>query len=74
MPIAKKTGKNQITLPQSIAARFPGVSYFDVREDEGRIVLRPVRPDAANDVRKKLAALKLSERDIAAAVRWARKR
>lgn len=74
MPIAKKTSKNQITLPQSVVERFPGVSYFDVREEEGRIVLRPVRPDGADEVRRKLAALNIQERDVAAAVRWARKR
>ena len=74
MPIAKKTSKNQITLPRSVVARFPGVRYFDVREEEGRIVLRPVRPDGADEVRRKLAALKIGERTIAAAVRWARTR
>ncbi len=74
MPIAKKTSKNQITLPRSVVARFPDVRYFDVREEEGRIVLRPVRPDGADEVRRKLAALKIDERTIAAAVRWARKR
>jgi bifunctional DNA-binding transcriptional regulator/antitoxin component of YhaV-PrlF toxin-antitoxin module len=73
VPLAKKTSKNQITLPRAVVERFPGVRYFDVREEEGRIVLRPVRPDGADEVRRKLAALKIEERDIAAAVRWARK-
>jgi hypothetical protein len=72
--IAKKTSKNQITLPRSVVGRFPGVDYFDVREEAGRIVLRPVRPEGPDEVRRKLAALKIEERDIAAAVRWARKR
>lgn len=74
VPIAKRTSKNQITLPRAVADRFPGVDYFDVREEDGRIVLRPVRPGAADEVRRKLAALKIDERDVAAAVRWARKR
>ena len=39
MPVAKKTSKNQLTLPKAIVDRFPGVSYFDVREEDGRIVL-----------------------------------
>jgi bifunctional DNA-binding transcriptional regulator/antitoxin component of YhaV-PrlF toxin-antitoxin module len=73
MPLAKKTSKNQITLPRAVVELFPGVEYFDVREEEGRIVLRPVRPGGADEVRRKLAALKVAERDIAAAVRWARK-
>ena len=74
MPIAKKTSKNQITLPRSVVARFPDVRYFDVRVEVGSIILRPVRPEGADDVRKKLAALKIDERTIGAAVRWARKR
>jgi hypothetical protein len=72
MPIAKKTSKNQITLPRSVVDRFPGVTYFDVREEEGRIVLRPVRPEKAEEVRRKLAALGIDEGDVEAAVRWAR--
>ena len=45
MPLIKK--KNQITLPRAVVEQFPGVEYFDVREEEGRIVLRPVRPGGA---------------------------
>ena len=41
--LAKKASKNQITLPKAIASRFPGVDYFDVREEDGRIVLVPLR-------------------------------
>ena len=29
--IAKKTSKNQLTLPKKIVDRFPDVDYFDVR-------------------------------------------
>ena len=74
MPIAKRTSKNQITLPRSVVDRFPDVNYFDVREEEGKIVLRPVRPGRAEEVRGKLAALGIEEKDVAKAVRWARKR
>lgn len=74
MAIAKKTSKNQITLPRSVVMRFPGVSYFDVREVGGRIELRPVRPDQAAVVRGKLAELKITEGDIESAVRWARRK
>ncbi len=72
MPIAKKTSKNQITLPRSVVDRFPGVNYFEVREEDGRIVLCPVRPGRADEVRSKLAALGIEEGDVEAAVRWAR--
>jgi len=73
-PIAKKTSKNQITLPRSVVARFPDVRYLDVREEERSIILRPVQPEGADEVRKNLAALKIDERTMGAAVRWACKR
>ena len=28
--LAKKTSKNQITLPKEIALKFQGVDYFDI--------------------------------------------
>ncbi|MEX0691126.1 MAG: AbrB/MazE/SpoVT family DNA-binding domain-containing protein [Gemmatimonadales bacterium] len=74
MSVAKKTSKNQITLPKAVVREFPGVEYFDVRAEAGQIVLRPVRPGGADAVREKLAALGIAEGDVAAAVRWARKR
>lgn len=39
--LAKKTSKNQLTLPKAAADRLIGVEYFDVREDDKRIVLSP---------------------------------
>ncbi|MEE8263363.1 MAG: AbrB/MazE/SpoVT family DNA-binding domain-containing protein [Gammaproteobacteria bacterium] len=72
--LAKKTVKNQITLPKKIADLFPNVEYFDVRTEDNRIILEPLRPDRAEQVRKKLASLRITEADIAKAVSWARKR
>jgi hypothetical protein len=74
MPLAKKTSKNQLTLPKAVVDRFPGVSYFDVREEEGRIVLTPVVPNAADRVREKLQEVGIEPKDIEEAVRWARRR
>jgi len=45
-----------------------------VTEDNGRIVLTPVRLNRADAVRAKLADLGLTESDVAQAVAWARKR
>jgi bifunctional DNA-binding transcriptional regulator/antitoxin component of YhaV-PrlF toxin-antitoxin module len=70
--LAKKTSKNQITLPKAIASRFPGVDYFDVREEDGRIVLVPLRESKADDVRTRLRQLGITEDDVEDAVRWAR--
>ncbi len=44
------------------------------REEEGRIVLSPVRPDGADRVREKLQEMGLEAGDIEEAVRWARRR
>ena len=38
---AKRTVKNQITLPKAIVSRFPGVEYFEVTAERDRIILAP---------------------------------
>lgn len=70
--LAKLTSKNQLTLPKAVLADFPGAEYFEVTEDNGRIVLTPVRLNRSDAVRAKLADLGLAKADIAAAVKWAR--
>jgi len=72
--LAKLTSKNQLTLPKSVVAAIGTVEYFDVTEDDGRIVLTPVRLSRADTVRTKLEQLQISESDIADAVAWARQR
>lgn len=72
--IAKKTSKNQLTLPKKVVERFPGVDYFDVRVDEGTITLVPVREDRLPRVQARLERLGLSDQDIRDAVAWARSR
>jgi len=39
--LAKKTVKNQITLPKAVIGRFGGVEYFDVSTDGEAITLPP---------------------------------
>jgi hypothetical protein len=70
--LAKITSKNQLTLPKSIVSEFAGTEYFDVKTENGRIVLEPVRIQRADAVRAKLADLGIEEKDVADAVRWAR--
>ena len=70
--LAKLTTKNQLTLPKVVIASVEGTEYFDVTEENGRIVLTPVRVNRAGAVRAKLAELGLTEADIADAVAWAR--
>ncbi|HLQ24883.1 MAG TPA: AbrB/MazE/SpoVT family DNA-binding domain-containing protein [Acidiferrobacterales bacterium] len=72
--LAKKTVKNQITLPKKIAELFPGAEYFQVRVEDDHIVLEPLRPDRAARVREKLASLGIAQTDVANAVTWVRKK
>jgi len=78
--LAKKTSKNQLTLPKEVAEKFPGTDYFDVRV-QGRVIeLRPVRiePEVGGGgldrIREKVGKLGVTAGDVAAAVRWARRR
>ncbi len=70
--LAKLTSKNQLTLPKAVLSFCAGTEYFDVSEEQGRIVLTPVRINRADAVRSKLADLGITEDDVAGAVAWAR--
>ena len=76
--LAKKTSKNQLTLPKEVVKEFPDTDYFDVTVKDRKIVLIPVRialDDAALEgVRDKLKKLGITEGDVAGAVKWARKK
>jgi hypothetical protein len=72
--LAKKTVKNQITLPKAVITRFSGVEYFDVSTDGECITLRPLQRSRAEEVRARLAELGIDEPDVTAAVSWAREK
>jgi len=76
--LAKKTSKNQLTLPKDIVSSFPGADYFDVSVEGGRIILAPVKITPAHaglaGIREKMEKLGLTERDVTEAVAWARKK
>jgi hypothetical protein len=71
--LAKKTSKNQITLPKTVVTHFAGVDYFDVSTDGESIILRPLQRSRADEVRARLTQLGIDEQDVKAAVSWARK-
>ena len=71
--LAKLTSKNQITLPKALMNRFPGTEYFDVREDAGQLVLKPVKMRDLDAVWRKIESLGITEKDVGDAVRWARR-
>jgi translation initiation factor IF-1 len=72
--LAKMTSTNQLTLPENITASVGPAEYFDVEAPDGQIILAPVRIQRGDAVRAKLAELDLGEGNVAAAVKWARKR
>ena len=76
--LAKKTSKNQITLPKEIVKAFPDAEYFDVTIRENTIRLMPVRitpvPSSLDSVRDKIEKLGLTEKEGGEAIQWARSR
>jgi hypothetical protein len=72
--LAKLTSKNQLTLPKQIVREFPDARMFEVRAENGSILLTPVRVVRADGVRAKLQELGLTECDVQEAVRWARRK
>jgi len=76
--LAKKTSKNQFTLPKEIVKSFPDTEYFDVSVKDRKIILMPVKitpADAALEgIRDKLKKLGITEGDVAEAVKWARRK
>jgi hypothetical protein len=65
--------KNQITLPHAVVQGVGGPKFFDVRAIAGRIVLTPAQASKAYVLRDQLNSLRLTKRDIADAVAWARR-
>ena len=72
--LAKLTAKNQLTLPKAATQAVGAARYFEVRAENGQIVLTPVRLQRADALRIKLAELKLTDEDIENAVTWSRRR
>jgi bifunctional DNA-binding transcriptional regulator/antitoxin component of YhaV-PrlF toxin-antitoxin module len=70
--LAKKSSKNQITLPKAIVASIGDVDYFDVTIRNGRIILEPVRTKQGDEVRSRLDSLGIRETDIDLAIEYAR--
>lgn len=77
--LCKRTYKNQITLPKKVMEKFEGVEYLQAEVQEGKIVLDPVQITYASEsvlgqVRRKAAALGLTDKDVEDAVAWSRKK
>jgi len=79
--LAKKTSKNQVTLPRDVVKEFPGIDYFDVEIRDNTILLKPVKvvpveqsDDVISNIRTKMEKMGVTESDVEDAVRWARKK
>ena len=76
--LAKKTSKNQITLPKAIVQQIPATDYFEVSVQGGAVLLTPVVVSVPGErvarVREKVRTLSVTEDDVAGAIRWARAR
>ncbi len=76
--LAKKTSKNQITLPKEIVRAFQDAEYFDVSIKDNAIRLTPVKitpiESSLDSVREKIKKLGLTEKDVGEAIQWARDR
>jgi len=75
--LARKTSKNQLTLPKEIAGNFSGIDLFDATVENNRIVLTPVKitPVAVSleSIRQKMERLGITEDEVDESVQWARK-
>ena len=76
--LAKKTYKNQVTIPKGALDGIEDVEYFDVRREDDAIILRPVNVTGAGEslrkVRRKFREMGIKPRDVDNAVKWARAR
>jgi len=72
--LAKKTSKNQITIPKKIVDKLPEVTYFDVEWKGGVILLKPLRLYSTDleQIRAKVKKLGISESSVDEAIKWAR--
>lgn len=76
--LAKKTSKNQVTLPKKALQGIPETDYFDVTAQGGVLILRPVTMAEPGSrlatVRQKIKNLGMKSKDLDQAITWARSR
>ncbi len=76
--LVKKTSKNQITLPKEVLKQIPETDYFEVKVEDGKIVLIPARVIPAKisieSIREKIKKRGLTKKVIDEAIKWAREK
>ena len=73
--LAKKTSKNQVTLPKKALQDIPETDYFDVTAKGGVLILKPVTMTEPGSrltaVRQKIKELGIEMKDVDRAMAWA---
>ena len=72
--LAKITSKNQITIPKKIIDKLPHVKHFDIKIEDGVVILKPIKifDTDLGQIRKKVKKLGLRENSVAEAMAWAK--
>ncbi|MBI2336897.1 MAG: AbrB/MazE/SpoVT family DNA-binding domain-containing protein [Deltaproteobacteria bacterium] len=74
--LAKRTYKNQITIPKEVIDKVGDTHYFDVSYQDGAICLRPVEIKNSHEhlktIRQKIKSLGLREEEIPKIIRQVR--
>jgi hypothetical protein len=75
--LAKLTSKNQLTLPKTVVAAFPGTTHFEVKVKGNELILVPAALYAhggpLEEARKRVKQLGLDASMVSEAVAWVRK-
>ena len=74
--LAKLTSKNQITIPKKIMDQLPDIQHFDIKLDNGVVVMKPlvIYDTDLDQIRSKIKKLGLENDIVAEAIQWARKK
>ena len=76
--LAKKTSKNQVTLPKQALREIPQTEYFDVTTKDGVLILKPVTVTEPGSrlttLRQKIKDLGIALKDVDRAIAWTRQR
>jgi len=76
--LVKKTSKNQITLSREVLKQIPETDYFEVKVEDGKIILIPARVISAKisikSIREKTKKRGLTKKVIDEAIKWAREK
>jgi hypothetical protein len=70
--LAKRTSKNQITLPKAIVGQVANCDYFDVTLRPDGILLTPVEIKPMDIVLQKLSSIGMDNGALVEALTWAR--